>query len=154
MSTLPSSILTFFHHFRIIFSTKKTFVKAGLLVTGCLLCKGGRTVCSILRLLGLQGEKAFSSYHHILNRSRWNILKASPILLNQIYKEDEPLRLVIDGHLERRGGSKISARGHYRDPVQSSRKYTVISSGIKWLSVMALKRMVILMTLPENTLIN
>lgn len=50
------------------------------------------------------------------------------------------MKIVIDGHLERRRGSKIKARGHYRDAVQSSDNYTVISSGLKWLSVMALKR--------------
>jgi hypothetical protein len=105
------------------------------------MCQGARTVCSVLRVLGLKGETAFTKYHNVLNRSKWNTLAGSKILLEQIDKDQkEPLQIVVDGHLERRRGPNITARGHYRDPVQSSKNYTVISSGLKWLSVMALKR--------------
>jgi hypothetical protein len=105
------------------------------------MCHGARTVCSVLRVLGLKGETAFTKYHNVLNRSKWDVLEGAKILLQEIDKEKlEPLKIVIDGHLERRRGSKIKARGHYRDPVQSSKDYAVISSGLKWLSVMALKK--------------
>lgn len=141
MKTLPPIILAHFRPFRAIFLTNKTFVKASFLLMGALLCQGGRTVCSVLRVLGLKGETAFSKYHNVLNRSKWNILEGSKILLEQIDQDQkEPLKLVLDGHLERRRGPNITARGHYRDAVQSSKNYTVISSGLKWLSVMALKR--------------
>ncbi len=105
------------------------------------MCHGGRTICSILRVLGLKGETCFTKYHHVLNRSRWKTLAGSKTLLNQIdYDQNEPLKIVVDTHLERRRGKNISAKGHYRDAVQSSQNYTVISSGLKWLSFMALKR--------------
>lgn len=41
--------------------------------------------------------------------------------------KSEHLKIVIEGHLERRRESKIKGRGNYRDPVQSSKDYTVIS---------------------------
>lgn len=77
----------------------------------------------------------------MLNRAQWSSLKASRILLEQIIgNHDVPLILGIDGHLERRRGKRISAKGCYRDPVRSSRSYTVKCFGLKWLSVMVLKR--------------
>src|SRR3989440_6233893 len=50
--------------------------------------------------------------------------------------------LVIDETLERRWGSKISKRGHYRDSALSSRKQSVSSPGLRWI-VMA-----VVVTLP------
>lgn len=141
MQTLPPIILTHLQPFRSIFLTNTTYLKTALLLTGALMCRGARTVCSILRVLGLKGETAFSKYHHVLNRAKWEVLEGSRILLNQIdQNQDEPLKLVIDGHLERRKGDKISAKGHYRDAAQSSKNYTVISPGLKWISVMVLKK--------------
>ena len=40
--------------------------------------------------------------------------------------------------LERRWGSKIKARGIYRDPVRSAHGHFVKASGLRWLSVMLL----------------
>jgi hypothetical protein len=141
MQTLPTKILPYLLPFRIIFLRSSTFQKAALLIVGTLLCQGGRTICSVLRILGLKGESTFSKYHQVLNRAKLNLLKGSKVLLTQLDQDQkEPLRIAIDGHLERRRGSKISAKGNYRDAVQSSKDYTVISSGLKWLSVMALKK--------------
>jgi hypothetical protein len=141
MQTLPSFILAHLQPFRFIFFTNKTYLKAALLLTGILMCRGARTVCSILKVLGLKGETAFAKYHHVLNRAKWDILQASKILLEQIdHDQSEPLKLVIDGHLERRRGDMISAKGAYRDAVQSSKNYIVVSSGLKWLCVMAVKK--------------
>jgi hypothetical protein len=98
-------------------------------------------MCSVLRVLGLKGETTLAKYHHVLNRSKWEVLAGGKILLKQLDQEqEEPLKIVIDGHLERRKGSKITAKGHYRDAVQSGKNYTVISSGLKWLCVMTLKK--------------
>ncbi len=44
----------------------------------------------------------------------------------------------IDDTIERRWGRKIAARGVYRDPVRSSHGHFVKTSGLRWLSVMAM----------------
>jgi hypothetical protein len=49
-----------------------------------------------------------------------------------------PLVIGLDDTIERRWGHKISARGVYRDPVRSSYGHFVKTSGLRWLSVMAL----------------
>ena len=43
------------------------------------------------------------------------------------------LTFVIDETLERHWGRRISKRGHYRDPLASSRKRTVSTSGLRWI---------------------
>ena len=77
-------------------------------MTGALLCKGGRTVCGALEVLGLQGEQAFANYHRVLNRAQWNALKGAKILLLQIIKALGITELVValDDHVERRSGEK------------------------------------------------
>lgn len=46
---------------------------------------------------------------------------------------DACVELVIDETLERRWGSKISKRGHYRDSALSSRERSVSSLGLRWI---------------------
>ncbi len=43
------------------------------------------------------------------------------------------MELVIDETLERRWGSQISKRGHYRDSALSSRKRSVSSPRLRWI---------------------
>lgn len=140
MPTLPPTILAAFLPFASIFFSSATRSKAFLLAFGAILCRGGRTVCSALRTLGMSGERVFSKYHHVLNRASWDCLKASKILLEQIIGEDKEVVVAIDGHLERRSGRKIRAKGCYRDPVKSSRNHVVKSFGLKWLSMTVLKK--------------
>lgn len=107
-------------------------------MTGALLCKGGRTVCGALKVLGLQGEQAFANYHRVLNRAQWNALKGAKILLLQIIKALGITELVValDDHVERRSGEKIKNKGCYRDAVRSSRGFIVRCFGLKWVAMM------------------
>ncbi|MFI5344414.1 MAG: transposase [Chlamydiales bacterium] len=108
------------------------------LFIGTILCRGKRTVCSALRVMGLSDEKSFAKYHHVLNRVKWSSLSASQILLQLIVSATgtlNPLVLFIDETLERRKGTKIKAKGYYRDAVRSSKSIVVKSSGLKWLTL-------------------
>jgi hypothetical protein len=49
-----------------------------------------------------------------------------------------PVVIGLDDTIERRWGPKISARGIYRDPVRSSHGHFVKTSGLRWLSAMAM----------------
>ncbi|GHO72711.1 hypothetical protein KSD_04820 [Ktedonobacter sp. SOSP1-85] len=44
----------------------------------------------------------------------------------------------IDETIERRRGTKIAAKGIYRDPVRSSKEFFVKTSGLRWISMMLL----------------
>lgn len=141
MTTLPGIILAVFAPFSTIFLKPKTASKAILLLAGAILCRGGRTVCAALKILGMQGEEHFDKYHRVLSRASWNPLEGSKILLQQLMAGmTGPLVIAVDEHIERRNGRQIKAIGCYRDAVRSSQKYLVKCFGLKWITVMVLKQ--------------
>jgi hypothetical protein len=141
MTSLPGTILAVFAPFATIFLKPKTMSKAMLLLTGAILCRGGRTVCAALKILGMQGEEHFDKYHRVLSRASWNPLEGGKILLKQLMEGmTGPLVISVDEHIERRHGRKIKAIGCYRDAVRSSQKHTVKCFGLKWITVMVLKQ--------------
>jgi hypothetical protein len=137
MPSLSPAILSVIAPFALLFSCP-VWNNAITLFIGAILCRGKRTVCAALRVMGLSHETNFAKYHHVLNRVDWSLLSAARILLNSIVRiigEDKPITLFIDETLERRKGPKIKAKGYYRDAVRSSKKVTVKSSGLKWLTL-------------------
>lgn len=142
MPTLPSPILAVLQPFSKLFFTNKIWGHAMLLLVGTLMCRGGRTVCSALKTLGMRGEKGFDKYHKVLNRAKWSSHIGSKILLKQLLgAENETLVIAVDEHLERRSGRRIKAKGYYRDAVRSTKKCIVKCSGLKWITVMVLKKL-------------
>ena len=92
--------------------------------------------------MGLQDERSFNQYHHVLSRAKWSGLAMARTLLMLLlmcfFRSDEPLVFGIDETIERRWGGKIAARGIYRDAVRSSASHFVKTSGLRWMSVMLL----------------
>ncbi|HVB24513.1 MAG TPA: transposase [Ktedonobacteraceae bacterium] len=142
---LPAPIIEVLAVFRPLF-TAPTWRKLMTLLTGTLLAQGRRTVTAALRASGNEQAGNWSLFHQVLNRARWSPLAVSRQLLLLIVETFVPagasVDLVIDETLERRWGSKISKRGHYRDSALSSRKQSVSSPGLWWI-VMA-----VVVTLP------
>lgn len=109
---------------------------------GALLCRGGVTVCSALRTVGLRSEKHFSRYHRLLSRDRWKMLLGAKMLLLMLLRLFNPggtITFVLDDTVERRRGCKIRAKGRFKDPIQSSANGKIITcSGLRWMPVMLL----------------
>ena len=107
------------------------------LLTGTLLAQGRRTVAAALRASGNSMAGNWSLFHQVLNRARWSPLVVSRQLLLLIVETFVPagacVDLGIDETLERRWGSKISKRGHYRASALSSRERSVSSPGLRWI---------------------
>ncbi len=140
MLTLPDEYFTLIAIFAPIFS-KHIWQPAQVLLTGAILALGKRTVTSVLRVMGLSDDKHFQNYHRVLNRAVWSSLAARQILLGLLVVAFVPLGVIVmglDDTIERRWGTKIKARGIYRDPVRSSHNHTVKASGLRWLSPMLL----------------
>lgn len=119
MPSLSPAIISIITPFTLLFS-RPAWTKAVTLFIGTILCRGKRTVCAALRVMGLSSESNLSKYHHVLNRVNWSLLSASRILLNLIVSitgSGNPLVLFIDETLERRKGPKIKAKGYYRNAV-------------------------------------
>ncbi|MEJ7712072.1 MAG: transposase [Pyrinomonadaceae bacterium] len=117
--------------------SQPTWHKVQVLLIGTLLARGRRTVTAALRHMGLRDERNFSLYHQVLNRARWRPLELSRRLLHLLVRTfvavGGELTFVIDETLERRWGRRIKKRGHYRDPLQSSKKRSVSTSGLRWI---------------------
>jgi hypothetical protein len=133
---LPEEIITVLNHFQPVF-TQPTYQKTVVLVIGVILTRGRRTVTAALRQMGLQQNKNWAKYHHVLNRAKWSSLQVAHILLNLLVRHfvaaDASVEMVIDETLERRWGPKISKRGHWRDSLASSKGLNVSSSGLRWI---------------------
>ncbi len=141
MITLPRELSDTISVFAPLFR-KKVFEHAKVLLLGSVLTLGRRTVCSALRTVGLEDEKRYHKYHRVLSLSRWSCFKASRLLLKLLVKRfaDTSGTLVfgLDETIERRWGTKIKARGIYRDSVRSSHGYFVKCSGLRWMCLMLL----------------
>ena len=137
---LPDLIREVLTVFRPLF-TAPTWRKLMTLLTGTLLAQGRRTVAAALRSSGNAQATNWSLIHQVLNRARWSPLAVSRQLLfivETFVPAGASVDLVIDETLERRWGSKISKRGHYRDRALSSRERSVSSPGLRWI-VMAVE---------------
>ena len=140
-STVPAPFQSLF--------SAPTWRKVQRLLIGSLLARRRRTVTAALRHTGQGDTPSFSLYHQVFNRARWSALKGSRCLLSMLVQTfdaaGDSLTFVIDETLERRWGRRISKRGHCRDPLTSSRKRSVSTSGLRWV-VLAL-----VITPPWNT---
>lgn len=134
--SLPLPIIRVLAPFRSVF-TVPTWEKAQVLLVGTLLARGRRTVTAALRQAGHAGDGRFSVFHQVLNRASWSALELSRHLLRAILvaflAADETVTIVIDETLERRWGRQITKRGHYRDPLLSSKGLAVSNSGLRWI---------------------
>jgi len=140
MNLLPKEFLPIILPFATLFS-KPVWESALVLLVGAILAPGKRTISAVLRVMGLQNEPHFQTYHRVLNRAVWSSRQASRILLLllvQCFAPSGVLVMGIDDTIERRWGKRIAARGIYRDPVRSSDSHFVKTSGLRWLSLMLL----------------
>jgi hypothetical protein len=140
MPTLPVELSPLIVEFAPLFS-KPVWEHAKVLLVGAILAIGKRSVTSCLRVTGKSHAKLFQNYHRVLNRARWSVLDGSRILLRILVRTFAPggeLVIGIDDTIERRRGTKIKAKGIYRDPVRSSQSHFVKASGLRWLCSMLL----------------
>jgi len=138
---LPPRFLSCLAGFADLF-TRPTWPNVLILLAGVILTPGRRTIAAALRILGLERDPKFCTFHRILNRAAWSSLAAASrlllLLIATFLPAAAPVVIGFDDTIERRWGPKISARGIYRDPVRSSKGHFVKASGLRWLSAMLL----------------
>ena len=137
---LPETIIAVWAPFAALF-TQPVWHHVQVLWMGAVLCRGPRTVASVLRVMGLGGERRFEKYHRVLSRARWSGLQGARILLGlliMLLPPWIPVEIVVDETIERRKGVRIKAKGRYRDAVRSTKGTVVKCYGLKWISLMLL----------------
>ena len=80
MLTLPDAIVSLLTPFSTLFQ-RRTWLKSQLLLVGAILSPGKRTVTSALRVMGLEDDRNFARYHHVLSRAVWQPLQLGRTLL-------------------------------------------------------------------------
>ena len=138
VGTVPRSLADWMWPFVRCF-TGATWDHVLVLVAGALLSPGRRTVSAALRVL--DQSASFAVYHRVLSTARWSARRIAHRLLHLLvaaFVRDGPVVIGLDDTIERRWGTKIKARGIYRDPVRSSHGHFVKASGLRWLCVMLL----------------
>ena len=73
----------------------RTWQRAVVLMVGAILAPGRRTVCGILRIMGLGQEKQFQNFHRVLNRAAWDLRQGSRILLGLLIDQFSPSRSAV-----------------------------------------------------------
>jgi hypothetical protein len=140
-SPLPECFLSRLVEFADLF-TRPTWSNVLMLLAGVILAPGRRTVAAALRILGRECDPDFCTFHRILNRAAWSSRAVARqlliVLVKALVPSGAPVVIGLDDTIERRWGTKISARGIYRDPVRSSKGHFVKASGLRWLSAMLL----------------
>jgi len=141
MIELPAGFQKTISYFSYAFR-KEVWHKVQILLIGAIMCPGSRTVCNVLRCVGLRWEKNFPKYHRVLSQDKWSGYELSGVLFKLVVTafipKGSPIVLGLDDTIERRWGRKINKRGIYRDPVRSSKSHFVKCSGLRWLSLMVL----------------
>ncbi len=120
---------------------RRSWRHAQVLLIGAILTPDGRTVTSVLRIMGRGQERRFVNVHRILNRAAWCPRTGRRILLGllvNVFARRGPVVLGLDDTIERRRGKRITAKGIYRDSVRSSDSHFVKASGLRWMSLMLL----------------
>ncbi len=140
MHILPPAMILLLRPFAPLFS-KRVWAHVQILLMGALLAPAQRTVTAALRVMGLGQTPHFQRYHRVLNRAAWSALAVSRTLLHLLvaaFVPDGPLVVGVDETVERRTGTKIAAKGVYRDAVRSSHSHFVKATGLRWVSLMLL----------------
>jgi hypothetical protein len=126
-TTMPASgpIVAVIAAFRPEF-TGPIWTKVLVLLWGTILARGRRTLTAASRQMGIEDDPDFSKYHHVFNRAVRSPLrlacKLTGLLVRTFGRAELRLTFVIDETLERRWGRRIRLRGHYRDPLASSKE--------------------------------
>jgi hypothetical protein len=140
MPTLPPTMLPLLAPFAPLFS-RRVWRSAVVLVAGAILAPGARTVAAALRVMGLAQDRRFARYHRVLSRATWSGQAVGRVLLEVLvttFLPEGPLVIGVDETLERRRGTKIAAKGIYRDAVRSSHEHFAKASGLRWVCLMLL----------------
>jgi hypothetical protein len=115
--------------------TKPSFRNALIIFLGWVQICGGHAITGALVAAGVAGRRHHAAFHRLFSRSRWNRDEVGRLLFRSIVgllPDGEVIEAVVDDTLARKSGPKIFGLGTHLDPVQSTRKWTVLSFGHVW----------------------
>ena len=106
-----------------------------LLIVGWVHCLGRRTITAVVLASGGVGRRHISVFHRFFSRAVWSLDDLSRVLFGLAaawIPADEPLYLVIDDTLARKGGKGVALASMHHDPLLSTVGKPFFSFGHVW----------------------
>ncbi|HLB76523.1 MAG TPA: transposase [Candidatus Dormibacteraeota bacterium] len=105
------------------------------LTLGWVQCQGRRTVTEVALASGAVGERHISVFHRFFSRASWALDTLGQVLFTlalQWVPADQPLVVLGDDTLSRKGGKSIALASMHHDPLLSSAREPFASFGHVW----------------------
>jgi DDE superfamily endonuclease len=106
-----------------------------LLVVGWVHCLGRRTITAVALASGAVGWRHISVFHRFFSRAVWSLDEVGRVLFGLAaawIPADQPLYLVIDDTLARKGGKGVALASMHHDPLLSTARKPFFSFGHVW----------------------
>jgi hypothetical protein len=123
--------------------TRPTFLRFVVLALATILTIGGRTICNLLRTLGILAPGHPSSYHKVFYKRRWSSWRLARGLCGWVFDHlvpEDRVHLAGDDTVAEHPGERVFGKGCHRDPVRSTHSYTAFRWGHKWVVLSVLVR--------------
>src|SRR6266568_1559820 len=105
------------------------------LVLGWVQCQGRRTLTEVALASGVIGERHISVFHRFFSRASWSLDALGYVVFLLALRwlpANQPLVVLGDDTLARKGGKSIALAGMYHDPLLSSARKPFCSFGHVW----------------------
>jgi hypothetical protein len=105
------------------------------LVIGWIQCQGRRTLTDVALASGAIGERHISVFHRFFSRASWTLDALGRVVFMVALKwlpADQPLVVLGDDTLARKGGKSIALASMHHDPLLSSARKPFASFGHVW----------------------
>jgi hypothetical protein len=105
------------------------------LVVGWIQCQGRRTLTGVALASGGVGERHISAFHRFFSRASWSLDALGRVVFTLALKwlpADQPLVVLGDDTLARKGGKSIALASMHHDPLLSSARKPFASFGHVW----------------------
>src|SRR2546423_6374375 len=105
------------------------------MVLGWVQCPGRRTLTEVALASGALGERHISVFHRFFSRASWTLDALGRVVFTLALKwlpADQPLVVLGDDTLARKGGKSIALASMHHDPLLSSARKPFCSFGHVW----------------------
>jgi hypothetical protein len=106
-----------------------------LLIVGWVHCLGRRTITAVALASGAVGLRHISVFHRFFSRAAWRLDDLGRVVFGLAVAwipADQPLYLVIDDTLARKGGKGVALASMHHDPLLSTGRKPFFSFGHVW----------------------
>ena len=134
---LPQSFSALLTAFRPCF-TAPSHLNFVSIVSGWVHCLGRRTITAVALASGALSQRHISVFHRFFGRARWQLDSLGHVLFRlalAVLPADQPLLVLVDDTLTRKGGKRISHAAMHHDPLLSTARKPFFSYGHVWVTL-------------------